>query len=336
MLSLHATSCHLHLHLLVQVQVEDTGLAIAQHIFDNGQRIALQVRGFLGQPTHPYLLSLLSDNRSIGRSRQGMLHREYGLTDISTGFPLTEILLQNGYRLVRVEVACHTDSHIVGYIPLSEIILDIGNRRVLQVVLRTDGGLCTVGVRWGQLLAQSTENLVAIVGQIEIILLIDGLQLGVEPTNHHVLETVGLNLRPVLNLVAGDILRIAGDVVGRKGVGTLSTDGCHQLVVLVGDEVLCCQLRDRVNLVVGLLTGCRVGQLAVDLVALFYLVEQGSLCSGVVGTKLLSTFEHQMLQIVGQTGSLCRVVLGTRAHSDVGLDTGLLFVNTQINLQPVV
>ena len=104
--------------------------------------------------------------------------------------------------------------------------------------LRTDGGLRSIGVCRGEFLAQGTPYLVTIVRQVHVILLIHGLQLGVETTNHHVLETVGLNLGPVFYLVRRNILRIAGDVVRGEGIGTLGTDSSHQFVVLIGNEIL--------------------------------------------------------------------------------------------------
>ena len=63
-----------------------------------------------------------------------------------------------------------------------------------------------------------------------------------ETTDDHILETVALDLCPILNLVRRDVLRITGDIVRGKSVSTLGTDGCHQFVVLVGDEVLGCEL----------------------------------------------------------------------------------------------
>ena len=202
--------------------------------------------------------------------------------------------------------------------------------------LRTDGGLRAVRMGRRQLLTHRTPYLVTVVSQIHVVFLVDGFQLGMETANHHVLETVGLNLRPVLNLVRRDVLYVARHIVRREGIRTLGTDSCHQLVVLVGNEVLCCHLTHRVNLVIGLLTGLSIGQFTICLVTLLNIRQQRSLCRGVRGAKLLGTLEHQVLQIVSQTGCLGRVVLRTCPHGDIGLNAGLFLVHTQIHLQSVV
>ena len=87
---------------------------------------------------------------------------------------------------------------------------------------------------------------------------------------------------------------------------------------------------------VGLLAGFGIFQYTVFLVALRNLVEQGCLCLGIGGTKLFCALEHKVLQIVGQAGGLCGVVLRSRTHSDVGLYAGLLCIHAQIHLQAIV
>ena len=343
-MGLHASLCYLYLHILVEIQIEDTGLSVAEHIANDVEGVALQVRGFFGQPSHPYLIGLLSDDRGVGRSRQRTLVWEYGLCHClqllavrTTGrLPLSEVTLDDGHHLVGVKVASHTDGYIVGNVPVVEVVLDIGDGRILQVLLRTDSGLCAIGVGWGELLAQCTPYLVAIVGQIHVILLIDSLQLCVETTDDHVLETVGLDLGPVFDLVRGYVLGIAGDIVRCEGVGALSTDGCHQFVVLVGNEVLGCHLRHAVDFVVGLLAGCGVCQLSVGLVTGFDLVEQRSFSLIIVCAKLFAALEHQVLQVVCQACCFGWVVLRTCAYSDVGLDTGFLRVDGEIHLQTII
>ena len=187
-----------------------------------------------------------------------------------------------------------------------------------------------------QQLTHGSIELATVGCQTDVILLVHGLQLGMETTDDHVLETVTLDLRPVLNLVRGDILRIAGHIVRGVGIRTLCTNGCHQLVVLIGDEVLRSNLTHRVNLMIGLLTGLGVGQLPISLVTLLNFSEQGGLCLWVVRTKLLRTLEHQVLQVVSQTCGLRWVVLRTCTHSDIRLDPRLLLIHREIHLQPII
>ena len=93
------------------------------------------------------MLSLLTNHRRICRSREGFLYGEHRLRHICPWFPTTKILIDEGDGLVRIEVTGHTDRHVIGHVPLLEVVLDIHDRRVLQVFLRTDGGLGTVRMR---------------------------------------------------------------------------------------------------------------------------------------------------------------------------------------------
>ena len=185
-------------------------------------------------------------------------------------------------------------------------------------------------------LADGGKELALVAGQTDVILLIHSLQLGVEATDHHVLESVTLDLCPVLNLVRRDILRITGHVVRRVGVRPFCTDGCHQLVILIGNEILGCHLRDRVDLVVSLLAGLGIGKLTISLITLFDLCEQRGLCLGVIRTKLFRALKHQVLQVVSQTCRFRRVILRTCTYSDECLDTRFLRVYREIYLQTVI
>ena len=204
------------------------------------------------------------------------------------------------------------------------------------MLLGTDGGLESIRVVGPQHLTDSSEELPAVAGQSDIVFLIHSLQLCMETADHHVLETVGLDFRPVLYLVRWDVLCIASHIVGSICVSPLCTDGCHQLVVLVGDEVLCCELAYRVNLMVGLLALLRIGHQAVLLVALLDILQERSLCLGIIGPELLGALEHQVLQIVSKSRSLSGVVLRTGTYRDVSLDTWFLSVYGEIHLQAIV
>ena len=61
------------------------------------------------------------------------------------------------------------------------------------------------------------------------------------------------------------------------------------------------------------------------------------LFGGVVGSsEALGALEHQVLEIVGKTGSLTGVILASDLDSYVGLDSGGLLVYGHIYFQPVV
>ena len=120
-----------------------------------------------------------------------------------------------------------------------------------------------------------------------------------ESANHHVLESLALNLSPVFHLVARNVLRVASYVVGSICVRTLRSDGSHQLVVFVGNEVSSRHLRDAVNLVIFLFAQVGVGDEPVLFVSSLNLVQQGTLSFRVVGAELVCTFEHEVFQVVG-------------------------------------
>ena len=202
--------------------------------------------------------------------------------------------------------------------------------------LRAQRRLETIGVVGEQLTHHGCHLLAEVTGQTDVVLLVDSLQLGMEATDNHVLKTVCLDLCPVLYLIGRNVLDIACNIVRGVSIGSLSTDGRHQLVVLVGDEVLGSQLTDAVNLMVSLATLFRIRQCAILLITSLDIGQQRSLGSSIGDTKLISTLKHQVLQIVRQTCRLGRIVLRACAYSNIGIQTGLLFVYTEVHLQTIV
>ena len=333
---LAASPCSEHLHLLVDVQVDESGCAVAEHLADDVEGVHLERVAAIEAPTHPQRLCFQSHDGGVAGSGEGLHGREFRLTYVGTGFPSAKLTVDDGDGLVEIEVASHTDGHVVGAIPVVEVLLDIGNRRILQVLLRTDGGLRAIGMGGEQHGADALPELARVLSDTDVVLLVDSFQLGVESADDHILETVGLDLSPVGDFVRGDVLHIARHVVRCVGIRSLCSDGRHQLVVLIGDEVLGGQLADGVDLVILLPTQFRVGDEAILLVACLDIVQQRGFGLGVGDTKLISALEHQVFQIVSQTRCLGRVVLRSCTHSDEGLDARLLLVDGEIHLQTVV
>ena len=216
------------------------------------------------------------------------------------------------------------------------VILDIGDRGVLQVFLCTQYGLRAVGMVGEQGGVHGLPDFAAVARQRHVLLLVDGLQLGVEAADHGVLETVGLDLGPVVDLVRRDVLDVYGHVLRREGIGAVGADGRHQFVVLVGDGDLRSLVADRVDAVVDRRALGFVGRLAVNLEEVFDLVEHRFLGCEIRCAELLRALEHQVFEIVRQPGGLGRVVLAAHIHGDVGLDTRRLLVDAHVDLQPVV
>ena len=61
--------------------------------------------------------------------------------------------------MIGVKVASHTDSHVIRDIPFIEVVLDIDDRRILQVLLCANRGLRTVWMVGPQHLTASGEEL---------------------------------------------------------------------------------------------------------------------------------------------------------------------------------
>ena len=79
-----------------------------------------------------------------------------------------------------------------------------------------------------------------------------------------------------------------------------------------------------------------VGGVLVDLVQLLYLVKQRFLGCIVRGAEMLGALEHDVLEIVGQTGVVSGVVLSAAADCDHGLEPRLVFVDGHVDLKTVV
>ena len=94
-----------------------------------------------------------------------------------------------------------------------------------------------------------------------------------EATNHHVLEAVSLHDCPTLDSIRRDVLLIHGLIGAGVRIGTIGTNGCHQLVVFVSDGILRSLVGDGVNLMVDSLALSRVSGLAIHLIEVADFVE---------------------------------------------------------------
>ncbi len=237
-----AGPCTLNLHRRVEVQVEQASLAIGEHVGDDIERVSLVAGRALRLPSHHQVLGLKAHHRGVHGGSQLTHLSILGTAEVVTLLPVAEILVDDGHHLVGVEIARHADSHVVGHIVTVEVILDVDYGRVLQMVLRSDGRLCAIGMVGEELGAQRIPFLIVVAGQSDVVLLIDSLQLGVESADNHVLEAVTLYLSPCVNLIGRDVLHITGDIIGSVSVATLRANGRHELVILIGDVILGCEL----------------------------------------------------------------------------------------------
>ena len=215
------------------------------------------------------------------------------------------------------------------------MVLDVDDGRVLQVFLRTDGGLCTIRVVREEGAHDCLNHLLAIESRVHVTFFVHGLQFGVESTDHQVLETVCLNLRPVLNLVARNVFHVASHIVAGIGIGTTGTDSGHQLVVFIRDEVSGSFVRKAVDNVIDGLAFGLICRLAIDFELCLDGIEKRLFGFVVHGSVLLCTLEHEVFQVVRQTGGFGWVVLTAHTYSDVGLYAWSFLIHGHVNLQSI-
>ena len=295
-------------HGLLEVEVEEAGLAVGEHVGHHLHGVGLQTCATFKLPSHHHVLRFQSHDSGVCRSCEIGHRRIFRSGERCAFLPAAEILVNDVHHLFRIEVSGHADGHVVGHVVALEVVFDVDNRWVFQMLLCADGGLCAVWMGGEELLVECSPLLATVTGQSDVVLLVHGFKFGVEAADDHVLEPVALYLRPVVYLVVWNVFHVACHIVGSVGVGTLGSDTGHEFVILIGDVVAGGQLRNGVYLVVGLFALGRVGELAILLVARLYFVEE-RLFGGVVGgAELLRALKHQVLQIVGQTCGLCRIV----------------------------
>ena len=216
------------------------------------------------------------------------------------------------------------------------MVLYVDDRRILKVLLGSQGGLESVRMLGKQHGVDSLHCLFLVLGQAHILFLIDSLQLGMEAPDHRMPEPVGLDLGPIVDLVGRDVLGIDRHIVGSEGVSSAGADYRHQFVVFVRDGDLGSLVADRVYLVVEGYPFGRVGLGPVNFEQGPDGIEERFLSLVVGGSETLAALEHKVLEIVGETGGLVRVVLAADLHGDVGLQARCFLVDGHIYLQSVV
>ena len=314
------------------VQVHKTGLAVVEDIAHDVRNLALCEVGAGSPPAKHKELSLKAVDVLFLDGGEGRSFRIGTFGKVGVGFPLAEVLLDDFHHLLGVEVTGEADGYVVGNIIGVLLVADGLQGRVLEVVLGADNGLGAVRVLRVEHLVYGVEGLLRVRDHGGVLLLINCLELRVETTEDAVHEAVGLYLCPVLYLVGGDFLNVAGDVVGCVGVGALGADDGHQLVVLVGDCNLGGLVADGVDFLVEGFALCGVSEGAVYLEERVYLLQEGLFSLVVLGAETLGALEHHVLQVVGKTGVVCGIVLTAGVHCYACLDAGFVLVYGHVNL----
>lgn len=156
-----------------------------------------------------------------------------------------------------------------------------------------------------------------------------------EATEYGLYKAIGLNTRPVVYLVGGNVLYVAGYVLRCIRIATYGADSGHKFVVLVGDGYKRSLVAYRVYLMIdGGAFGAVCG-LAIYLKKVFDLVKQWLLALVVRSSEVGGTLKHQVFKIVSQAGSLGRVILPAYTHRYVCLDTRLVLIDRHVQAQAV-
>ncbi len=287
-------------------------------------------------PTHQDFLGIGAPHFGCGGFSERFCFRSHPLREFRIGFPVTEILFDNGNGFFRIEITGHADGHIIRDIIRFLLQLDGPDGRILQMLLRTNHRLCTIRMPLKKKRIQRFHGQLASGCQRRILLFIYRLQLRVETAEHAVHEAVSLNTRPVLNLIGRNILYIACCVIHCKGIGAVGANNGHQFVIFIGDGPLRGNITYGVYLTIEFLAFLRVGKCPIHLIKGICRFQERFFRLIILCAKLLCPLEHHVLQVVGQTGVVCRIVFPTGTYHDKSLNTRSIFIHRQIHLESVV
>ena len=115
------------------------------------------------------------------------------------------------------------------------------------MVLRSDNGLGAIRMMREKHRVEGVQSLFIVVGHRHILLFVHRLQFRMETAENTVHEAVGLDAGPVIQLVGGNLLHVAGYILAGEGVGALRSDDGHQLVILVGNGQFGRLVTDRID-----------------------------------------------------------------------------------------
>ena len=160
------------------------------------------------RPCHVDELGLVAIDGLGAYLLYGLLGRCLELGQRRVGLHVTEIMVDGGDHLVGIEVARKTDGHVVGNVVGGVVVLDVGDRGVLQMVLISQHAVAAARVVGVEHRQYTVIGLLVISRERHVVLLIYGLQLGVEAADNGILETLALDLGPVLDLVRGYVLGV--------------------------------------------------------------------------------------------------------------------------------
>jgi hypothetical protein len=320
--------------LLYEVQVDEPGLAIGEQAGDQIEHDAIGALHAVEAPAQAYpfrhgahdLHHFRRGDGSLGFERE----RRHRL-----GLPTAEIFVHHGDRGIVVQITGEHHGHVVGHVVGIEVLMDLYHARVLQMLSRTDGGLCSVGMLLVQVLRHGGKGLPLIIVLPAVELFKNRFQFGMEQPQHQLLEAHAFDHHPLLQCVARDIVHVHRALRTGECVGATGPEGRHHLVVLVGHGELGCFVAQTIDAFVQGLPFCFIGRVAPQLVGIADLLQQGALLRPVQRGNGVGALEEHVLQVVRKTGRRGRVVLATGPGCDVRLHPRLVLVLAQVDLETV-
>ena len=160
-------------------------------------------------------------------------------------------------------------------------------------------------------------------------------KLGVEEPEDGVGEAFGLDLRPVLEAIGGQIDLVDGLLVPGMGVDPLSAHVAVGAVHFVRDCKRSRLLGNGVYLGIDFLSSGLVGLLGPLFVQIGDLIQQRLFLFGVDGSEARGALEQEVLQVMGESRVGGGVVLASRPRYYLGVEARFLAVRADVYGQPV-
>ena len=212
-----------------------------------------------------------------------------------------------------IEVTDDDERHVIRHVPGVVELNQTRETRVLEVLGQTDH-VTLVRRTFVDILHELFLRLGRGVVGVHIVLLKHVLQLRLESTEDRVDETIGEDRQPAIHLCSREGVVVRRKVKRRISVHTLGTDEIEHVEEIFGRRDLRLTHGALVDLGGELLTDFRIGSIAVLVVQSDDRVIDRFLFLPVEGADTLCALEEHVLQIVRQTGVLCRFVHGTCAN----------------------
>ena len=224
-----------------------------------------------------------------------------------------EGLCNHRLRALGIKVTHNDQRHVVRHIPCVVELNQAAQTRVLEVLRQTDY-VTLVRRTFVHILHQFLLRLGRRFVGVHVVLLEHVLQLSLERTEDRINQTVGEDRQPAVHLCSRERVVVRREVKRGVCVHTLGTDKIQHVEEILGRRDLRFTHGAFVDLRSELLTYFRIGGIAVLVVKRDDRVIDRFLFLPVEGADTLGALEEHVLQIVCQTGVLCRFVHSTCAN----------------------